>query len=320
MAILGTASGCSSNNAALTLTASFTKPKVQSTTTVPITSESTETVFASTTSTIVPIASETKLPILTAQEAEALIASLSQTNGNCQLPCLWGFTPSVSKIEDFRNFFSQFGQIDAIPFSSEFSWFNNIGGITFRTLDSNSKIIGELYHRGERSIDSLHLYISGLQFDSKDNSNPNFSKFEYYLLPKILSLYGPPDDVLVGPFPSDPDRPNEWQPFNVVLFYPNTGFLVEYIMTKYEEGGFFVGCPKQIREFTLIAWNPKEKKTIKDIARINSTLYGINPDILDVYYKPVETFSQTPKDFYEMYRDPNTDICIKVPTELWPYK
>lgn len=262
----------------------------------------------------------TTMPTLTINSARKLINSLSANNGNCLFPCLWGFTPGISNINEFKNYFSQFSNIKSGSSYTNFRWFEDVGGISFGYLIKDGEISGILAHRGTTSIDYLTLYLSGYKNKPEEEDNILEQEFNYYFMHQILKVFGPPEQVIVGPSPEDPDRPNGWEPFNVVLYYPDNGFAVEYIMTKQSFGEYFVGCPKQVREINITTWNVKESKTLEDIAQNNPAFWGMSPGNLAVYYKTIEeALSQTPENFYEIYKNPNSN-CIKAPMELWPYR
>jgi hypothetical protein len=47
---------------------------------------------------------QTLLPTLPPEAARKKVIALMQTNGNCKLPCFWGFTPGRTNEEDFLAF------------------------------------------------------------------------------------------------------------------------------------------------------------------------------------------------------------------------
>lgn len=264
----------------------------------------------------------TILPTLSVEEAKTSLLSLSQNNGGCQFPCLWGFTPGQSSIEVLKNSLSRFGQINnPQEFYSEFSWHGNLGGLSFGIWEDGQELIGEFGHIGITEIDTLTLHIVGPRPASSDLASPLAERFGYYLLPQILSTYGEPTDVIVGPYPSDPDRPNDWQPFNLGIFYPEKGFYVEYILTKQTKGDFFVGCPAQVVEVSTVVWDANESKTLLDIAKLRPAFWGINENNLSEYYRPIEEVLPIMKnEFYEKYKDSVNKDCILVPISSWPYR
>lgn len=313
-------SGCTSENnpTSIMLPSPTSLPKLSLQT--PNTPTPTKTSLVTVTSTPATLFTPTKMPTLTIINARKLITSLSSDNGNCQFPCLWGFIPGESKIIDFKNFSYQFGNIKSGSSYTDFTWFGDVGGISFGYLIDDGEIFGSLAHRGTTSIEYLSLDLHGYNKKFGDNLNPLEKEFNYYLMYQILLNYGPPEQILVGPFPEEPDRPNDWTPFNLFLFYPHKGFSVEYIMTKQLFKEYFTGCPTQVREIIVTTWNSEKSKTIVDIAKNNPTFWGMSPERLDVYYKPIEeVLSQTPEDFYENYLHPNSN-CIKAPMEMWPYR
>ena len=53
--------------------------------------------------------------------------------------------------------------------------------------------------------------------------NPQFAEdWKAYMLPQMLEVYGPPSQIFLGLGGA------AWMPFDLVLFYPEKGFLVQY--------------------------------------------------------------------------------------------
>lgn len=261
-------------------------------------------------------------PTLSAEDARQRLLDLLADNGDCQFPCLWGFIPGQSSIETLENTLSQFGRIDRPQdFYSEFRWQDNVGGVSFGIWENTYNVTGEFGHIGTTKVENLTLHIVGPRPDSSDLSSPLVERFGYYLLPQVLSTYGEPAEVMIGPYPFDPDRPNDWLPMNVSLFYDEQGFFIEYILTKKTKGSFFVGCPAQVVEFSIVVWNPVEPRTILDIAKIQPSFWGINENILTEYYRPLEeVLPITKNEFYDEYKDSTNKDCILAPKSFWPYQ
>jgi hypothetical protein len=256
------------------------------------------------------------------EEARIRLLELLSNNGNCRLPCLWGFTPGESNLEKLKNTLSQFGQIYSQQnFYSEFSWNNQTGGISFGFTDKNIEVIGEFGHTKSPRNETLTLHAVGPRFETPNSFSPLVERFEYYLLPQILSNYSQPSEVIVGPYPFDPDRPNDWLPMNLGLFYPDQGFYIEYVMTKLTKGKYFVSCPAQPVEISIVVWNATEPKSLLDIAKLYPPFWGINENNLNEYYRSIgQALSMTSGEFYQKFRNASPTDCIMAPISLWPYQ
>jgi hypothetical protein len=156
-----------------------------------------------------------------------------------------------------------------------------------------------------------------------NQTSPFHVYYSHYLLPQALSNYGEPSNVFIGPDPEDdtPTRQTPWIPFSIVLFYPDQGFLVNYILPKKLEGDYFRGCLREINELTIITWNPGQRKSISDIlAEIPpSSWTWMTESRLKEFYRPIEQIMPIDQ-FYEIYKNSNYPDCIQVPISLWPYK
>jgi hypothetical protein len=163
------------------------------------------------------------------------------------------------------------------------------------------------------------------QFDYWSNyqTSPFLIHYSNYLLPQIFKVYGNPTDIYFGPDPEDdiPTRQSSWIPFSVLLFYPDQGFLVDYLLPKNIEGDYFTGCLNQINELTIISWNPDQSKSLADIVAELPEGYWtwMSKSRLKNFYRPIEQIMPIVQ-FYNIYTSSNYPDCIQVPKDLWPYE
>jgi hypothetical protein len=268
-----------------------------------------------------PQTSSSSLPTLEPKKARAFLTSLLQNNGDCQFPCVWGVTREENNFNDVKDILAPFGIIKKPDdFSVHSSWDENSGLISFSFKEKGTEVVGLFTYPESTEAEVLELSAQGPTFESTNSSSPLLTNFGYYLLPQVLSNYGPPSEIIVGVFPAEPSWP-EWRPMNVGLFYPTQGFYIEYIMTKEIKHQFFVGCPAQVVEFSLVTWDPTKPLTLMDIATIEPTYWGMGKNILDYYYRPLEqALSINITEFYEKYKDPKNEDCIMSPMSSWPHK
>jgi hypothetical protein len=166
-----------------------------------------------------------------------------------------------------------------------------------------------LYERG-KDPDWLSPDVSPLYGDASFNK-----AFEYYSLPQILSNYGMPSQVLLAPFPDDPIRTDvKWQPFSLVLLYPEKGIFVEYVSPRGTISNDFVGCPSKAH-ISLAVWSPESDMSLEYvIQKAGSEINELNMD----YFKPVEeATSMTLNEFYQKFKDPNNTACLETPMDFW---
>ena len=269
-------------------------------------------------------------PTLPADEAKTLVFDLLQNNGGCRLPCLWSLTPGETDPLTFDYFMSQFGNLVSPDVYVSTSEFGELGGFTLILRENYVHIDVDLSYYKNKEVNELDLLALrgyAMQERGKDPDwlspevsplygDPSFNQaFEYYLLPQILSNYGPPNQVLLAPFPDDPDRTDiKWHPFSLVLLYLDKGIFVEYVSPRETIGSNFVGCSSKA-DISLAVWSPESGLPMKYvIQKAGSEINELNMD----YFKPVdEATSMTQDEFYQNFKDPNNTACLETPMELW---
>jgi len=262
-------------------------------------------------------------PTLSANDAKSVILDLLQNNGGCQLPCLWHITPGEADAQALEPFLARFGNVittneDTVLHIDRFSNSGGIdlssyeGDLNFRLSLSYYLIGGELTQlelRAETTNKSDQAAIFG---NSRFNQLMN-----YYLLPQILSTYGQPAQVLVAPFQNDSDYITPlWIPFSLVLFYPDQGILVEYLLPRQTVGDKFLGCPLQ-SHVVVTVWNPELQLSLAESAQKLSG-QGLNALNVD-YFRPIEEATgMSLEEFYQSFKDPQNAACLETPVDMWP--
>jgi len=266
-------------------------------------------------------------PTLSADEAKSLVFDLLKNNGSCELPCLWGLTSGKTDSQALNKFMSQFGKLATPDIYVKVSDYGKVGGFFLDYRKDNVHINTDFsyYENEERNrinLLSLHGYTmqergKDLDWLSMDISplygNASFNQtFAYYLLPQILSNYGPPSQVWLKPYLDDPQRSDiTWWPFILVLFYPQQGIYVEYVMPRNSTGEYFEGCPTH-SEVYLAVWNPQDDIPLSQIAEKGG--FGFDAE----YSKSVEkATSMTLDQFYQTFKNPGNTACLETPQGIW---
>jgi len=273
-------------------------------------------------------ATYTSQPTLSPEEAKPYVISLIKTNGNCTLPCIWGIDPYSSTLPTFLNFLSRFEEMNE----------DNDIHIWIRKDGKSGLLIPILYERNLRHYflfayhlndDGVKKLILDLSSDYIKNAETEMEFVEafgepkfidlinYYSLPNILNAFGLPSDVLIAPFPADPDWPHQWQPFSIVLIYKEKGFLVEYIMPKKRMGSNYIGCPSKIHEVKVISWATSDNLSLEQIA-VDVGGSGFGYQTAD-YFKPLsEVSSMKNVEFFQKFQDNHQSHCVDTNVKLWP--
>jgi len=287
--------------------------------------------------TIIPTASQTPepltptpLPTISAGTTKESLTQFVQENGGCQLPCVLGLTPGLSDKMMGQGFVHDF-QDNANGLKNKVnilgSTKNNQGGILLMFIDSDKSVSITLdYFLDGNTINQILLSGSSSQTLEGGGAKKQFglpyfdTLLSAFTLPQILATYGLPSQILVRPFPDyvgHPSPPAQYT-FAFILLYPDKGFLVEYISERLEQNGFFVGCRTKPYSLNLSAWDPNEPLTLLEAVQNLSGLEGISDQNAEAF-KPMEDVTAlSTKDFYEIFKNANSEACIKTPKELWP--
>lgn len=276
------------------------------------------------------LASAVPRPTLVAGEAKALVFDLLGNNGGCRLPCLWGLTPGQTDIPSLNDFMAQFGNLASPDVYISTDNFGELGGFSLSHRENSVHIgTGFSYYKNSKNtrLELLGMYGSALYELGKDPDwlSPEVSPlygdasfnqaFEYYMLPQILSNYGQPTQVLLAPFPDDPDRSDiTWHPFILVLLYPEEGIFVEYVSPRETAGNNFIGCPSK-SHISLAVWSPESGLALEYvIQKAGSEINELNKE----YFKPVEEATTLSlADFYQKFKNPENTDCLETSKKLW---
>jgi hypothetical protein len=265
-----------------------------------------------------PIYTATPLPTLNSQDSEDFLSNLLKNNGSCSFPCLWGNEPGITNSDEAKNFFEllQTFQIDNVDIYA----LNSTEADTLFIDLIEDHIIASNF-----SINHSNPVTESLLITSTTPNPPTpaymVNEFSYYSISNILLTYGSPQKILVGPFPFDPDRPGDRIYFNVVLFYSNQNFFIEYLSIRKTEGDFFIGCPSNPVEISILTWEKSKNMSIEELLNLDLDLafWGINKYNYDEYYRNLEDVLISKDDFYDIFVQPEAKNCLKIEKRFWNY-
>ena len=241
----------------------------------------------------------TPLPSLTIGESQEKVMELFETNGGCNLPCWWGITPGETTWEIAQNEIQSFS-LDLL--SSDF-------GAPPETVIYSAyfKIPEDLYVRG---------FTTQAFFVREDNIEFIYAHpigTENYLLPQLLSKYGPPTEVLIRTF----KEPREGiLPFYLVLFYEDDGFMVSYQIDASISGANIHSCPT-IQQPAVWLWNPDNNLSPRNISELNMSRF--NSDEFGFYTSLEDAAGLDIVTFYNIFKT-STTSCLETTAEIWPYQ
>jgi len=250
----------------------------------------------------------TLVPALPAKEAEIKLTEMLSNNGNCRLPCFWGFTPGKTKIGTVLSS----GQLYHALFNPTGGWAElDIirGNLTLVT----SIVIGENIHASSNDILRL-LTVRFLVYRGQNDGtsfvydNPSYAQyFQYYTLPYVLSTYGKPENVYIHY-----EYEGDVREYYVILDYTKSGWVASFTMQLYQGSNasedVWEGCPSEAFT-TLVLWSPGDT----DMAQKYGYAYG--PGRLISIEK---ANSLTLDEFYQLYKDPAYTKCLQTPKGIQP--
>jgi hypothetical protein len=235
----------------------------------------------------------TFVPIPSAEEQQRQFLELLHTNGGCRLPCWWGITPGQTTIDTVK--------------SQTNGAVNGTGGadvnglvvvVNFTWGDSDDPVAPISYLK-------VGYYVSTATFQEYQE-NPFYAQPMYPSLPFLLSTYGPPAgayinyDIGIRAMGMGSDL------YFLILDYSNAGWLATYTMELARKDNSYIGCLNRAST-TLELWSPQDA----DMVRLHPSLAGTGLKTIE------QATSMTLAEFYERFKDPATDACLKSPVDLY---
>lgn len=281
-----------------------------------------------------PQPTPTTLPPLLADTAKLILEPFVQRNDDCQLPCVMGVTPGISDRAAFSAVIRYFreNQREASDYADGtqiWSYIKNQQGGVLLSFWEKMVMIqpGFDYWVVGDKVDRTGFSIGVYQYVEEHNQggmrilydHPYYRKLaESFLLSHLVRTYGSPAQILIRPFPNDPDFPAT-APYNfdVVLFYSQQGFLAEYIALREEQSTDFVGCPTRAH-IQIATWDPVRQLTLLEAVEHFSHVNGITTSNAGNFKLLQEATSLSVEEFSAIFSDPETEVCIHTPKKLWP--
>jgi hypothetical protein len=206
---------------------------------------------------------------------EALLA----TNGGCRLPCFWGLTPGKTTVAELKQFLGQF----PTDFASQRGSYT-LFYITSKTGDSAWSVT---FWTDPEKLTGILLPVETAQHS--------------FPLAKILSDYGTPEKVFIGP-PQESEHG-----LVMVVLYEKQQFAGRYILWQNEQDKtLYCYDPQSIAQYVItwapdrdwLNWAPGEMKQSKELL------------------KPLDEVSDYDiPSLYAKLKVPNRALCMHVQTD-----
>ncbi|MEO7841224.1 MAG: hypothetical protein ABIU06_17930 [Anaerolineales bacterium] len=246
---------------------------------------------------------------------------LLQNNNSCNLPYLLGITPGVTSAEERASHLAWFRQVEIPGFRTGLAdheeFFLGVRNMFF-SEQGVEVTVSLTYHEENGAVEQMDLRTRATQEHQEVFGDPLFNDLlNYYLLPQILSQYGPPSSVLIGAWHEDPFLHASYTVFSTVVIYFDLGFMIEYVSSSELINNQIRGCPTQ-SYFYLWTWSPEARPSLQEIVSKKPADIGFVPGSID-YFKPVDQVtSMTLDEFYNIFKDPQVTQCLETPGDLWP--
>lgn len=247
------------------------------------------------TSALNPAQTHTPKPIfspvatLTTSEKKNLVNNLLLTNGGCELPCWWGFTPGKTSWTDIEAFFTRFSAT-ILPF--------------------------------ERDEGYTHYYV---EFDIENENfvydffvdNNNIVEVilgqQHYSIHDFLVLYGQPREIWLY---SDGEVPGP-SFIRVILFYPDKGILSLYWgksnLIRRNSKNHLITCVADLNNLgSLWLWSPSPEIDLEGLLTTTEKL----PDMK--FRRLGETTNYDEESFFDSILASESDVCLDTLSEIWP--
>lgn len=243
--------------------------------------------------------SELTVTPLSLLERKKMLQGLYENNGGCQIPCYWGIVPGETLWQSASVFLSSLGEITGPGGTTNVPNY----GVFFKGSGNPFESIMPIFW-----VENGLVKVVGI------NSGWVSQDFDYRLSGLLQSL-GLPDEIWIRPIAESLDG----QPYyNLKLFYPSKGILVGMLGNAEQDGQYLSVCPQNIFSRspyppTLLLWNPKEQVSFD--GNFGKQLVDDDLGIIIDEYRLLQDVSPnglTNAQFYDIYSDPDTEICIKV--------
>ncbi len=218
----------------------------------------------------------TIIPTLSIDQSKKLFWELLTENPACEFPCVFGITPGYSSKETLQKFGTTIGNHSASEFTVLYREDDDVTRITWL-------IPQERYQLQAYFQDNIVEYLAFNACVSNvynhcvfDNSNFN-DNVEMFSLSQVMMDYGQPGDIFVWAW-HDSDMPEpgaSWSQISLVLYYPEDGFLFEYVMPTESINNQYKGCLSKTR-WKITTWDQENNPSLEEVLEKAASGLGVN--------------------------------------------
>lgn len=247
-------------------------------------------------STVTPTPILTPLPMIPSNQRGTIYNELMNNNGDCELPCWWGFEPGVSHIEYVKQLYTSLG-----AHINERDFGNGRTRVTALFIDPQIE-------NGEQVVHTFYAQNGIFSEALVDADNPA------YQITPLLEQLGLPTEIWMWTIP----EPNQGiLPIRFRLYFPDKGVFVLYAIGGQKTGDVVQACFDEIGGTTLLLWDPtiwdpEGTKEIFDRANEGGTAFTLEGH-------PIEEVSNwNVEQFYTILSETRPTGCLETPSNIWP--
>ncbi len=253
------------------------------------------------------------LPTIPPEDAYALLLEMLNENTTCELPCWLNITPGISTHADaylkWAGFLTLLGTTKTEP--RDFSYY-----FKYSENDEDFSIITTNYLQPtNETIDSMYITTQTLGPIENGIRNYVYDSTVYkrilnnYLLSSVLTKYGEPDQVLLSMDITYLEEPSP-DTFNVWLFYPSRGAIINYEGEAIIENKIIKGCPSNT---FVTLWLSAPGSNNLHPETLDKEIWSSSSQ----YYKSTEdAFGISQEEFYLKNKETNNE-CFLSPLDIW---
>jgi len=225
-------------------------------------------------------------------EAEAKIIELMRNNGDCRLPCFWGF-PLSQNAAEFLSFLTKIGNEDGAIVVMRDDLF----------LEIQTALVGDsksIYTKAYRNFSYGVEKVYGSSYYNE--------YFQYYSLHNLLATYGPPEQAYIVLDTGIADMGLGIDLYLLSIEYPKEGWMAVFEMPLQRKENIFLGCPSEAF-VNLRVWLPGNNPA-------GAFSGGFGGDDKSYLFTIEEATSMTPNEFYQKFKDPSNTSCLATPANI----
>ena len=248
----------------------------------------------------------TPRPTRTAEEEQAFVREMLETNGGCELPCWWGITPGKTTWQEVRERLG-FYYDGGISRPSGMRYHETAyGDVLYPPPPPYGYSIYIGFTERDGIVQSIAVFADALHTKFPQRFAQDWHR---YSLDQVLTRYGEPSQVMLELWPTPPEP---YYPYRLFIFYEQRGFLLAYEGPAIP-GETFRVCPNfdQITSLRLWLRPPGEGSALLELANLDPLERAQMLPLEEVTGMDVQTF-------YETFRQAGTGACLESPTEVWP--